>query len=338
MARIGSTIALVTGTNAASLNQLIGGVVIALSAVVVVLSQAASSQTVKTVKIIVPATPGGAGDTLARLLGERIGRAQGVTVLIENRAGAGGVIGAEAVSRAAPDGSTVLMAAPDLLTSPHLRMSNYDLLTLEPICDLVSSPQLILVNKGSPFRTLADLLDAARAKPGEFTLAGFGPATTTQIAFEMLKRAAGVEMTFLPYPGGAPAINALLGEHVTSVLTQYSSASEQLRAGNLRALATVTRTRIESLPEVPTVAETGYKDYEMDYWLGTLAPAKTPKETVSQLAGWFTSALQAPELRAKLAPLGLYPAGVCGPEFGALIRKQYDEFGRVIREASMKAE
>jgi tripartite-type tricarboxylate transporter receptor subunit TctC len=188
----------------------------------------------------------------------------------------------------------------------------------------VSAPALIAVNSASSYRTLADLLNAARAKPGDLTAAATGQ-TAFQIAFETLKRAAQVEMTFVPYPGAAAAVNALLGGHVTSALATYSTASGPLNAGQLRALASLSRTRIEALPEVPTLAELGYKDYEMDYWVGMLAPAKTLAAKVSQLAGWFTAALQAPELRAKLVPLGLYPVGMCGANFGALIRKQYDD-------------
>ena len=145
-------------------------------------------------------------------------------------------------------------------------------------------------------------------------------------------------MTFLPYSGGAPVVNALLGDHVSSALLTYSTASEHLNAGKLRALATASLKRIEPLPEVPTVGEYGYQSSEMDYWLGLLAPAGTPKEKQSQLADWFTAALEAPEVRAKLAPLGLYPVGTCGADFGALLRKQYDEFGRIVHEANIKVE
>ena len=231
------------------------------------------------------------------------------------------------------------MASSDFLVSPHLRKLNYDPLTsFEPICNLVSYPTVIAVNSVSPYRTLADLLNAARAKPGELALASIGPATVYQIAIESLKRAAKVDMTFVPYPGGAPALNALLGEHVTSLFLSYSTMAEQLKAGKLRALATWSRTRIESLPELPTVAESGYKDYEMDEWNGVLAPARTPKNAVSQLADRFTAALQAPEVKRKLVAQGLYPVGMCGADFGALLRKQYDDFGRVIRETNIKAE
>jgi tripartite-type tricarboxylate transporter receptor subunit TctC len=297
------------------------------------------AQTARTIKIVAPAAAGGVADTVARLLGEQIGRTQGQTILIENRTGAGGVIAAEAVWRAPPDGNTLLIISTDTLIPPHVRKVNFDLLTgFEPICYLVSAPTVITVSAASPYRTLGDLLGAARARPGSLTMASFGPATAFQIAFEMLKRAADVDMTFLPYPGAAPAVSALLGEHVTSAFSSYSTASEQLTAGRLRAVATAARARIETLPEVPTVAESGYKDYELDYWLGMLAPAMTPKEKISQLGGWFTAALQAPEFRAKLAPLGLFPVGMCGAEFAALLRKQYGEFGRVIREANIKAE
>jgi tripartite-type tricarboxylate transporter receptor subunit TctC len=299
----------------------------------------AQSQTARTIKLVVPFAAGGPTDLLARLLAEQIGRAQGRTVVVENRPGAGSVIGTEAVSRATPDGETVLIASSAFVVLPHLRKLNYDPLTsFEPICQLVSFPPVIVVSNASPYRTLADLLDAARAKPGGLTLASLGPGSASQIGVEMLKRAAKADIAFIPYPGYAPAINALLGEHVTSVLADYSGVAEQLKAGKLRALATTSRTRIEPLPDVPTVVESGYKDYELDIWNGVLAPAKTPKETASRLAGWFTAALQAPEVNSKLVAQGIYPVGVCGSNFATLLRKQFDDFGRVIREANITAE
>jgi tripartite-type tricarboxylate transporter receptor subunit TctC len=154
----------------------------------------------------------------------------------------------------------------------------------------------------------------------------------------MLKRAANVNMTFVPYPGGATVVTAVLGEHVTSALSDYPGAAEQLKAGKLRALAVAAGARIEALPDVPTVAEAGYKDSENDLWFGLAAPARTPTETVSQLAAWFRAALQAPDVKAKLAVQGLYPVGTCGADFGVFLRKQYDTFGRVIRESNIRAE
>jgi tripartite-type tricarboxylate transporter receptor subunit TctC len=297
------------------------------------------SQTVRTVKIVVPYVAGGAPDILARLLAQQIRQTRGQAVVVENHPGAGSAVGTELVARAPPDGGTLVMAASSFLINPLLRRLSYDPLTsFAPICSLATVPALIVVNNASPYRTLADLLNAARARPGELTLAGVGPATPYHIAVEMLRRTANVDMTFVPYPGSAPAINALLGDHVTAVFTDHASLAEQLKAGSLRALATGSRTRVESLPDVPTVTESGYQDYEVNIWFGVLAPKETPQETLSGLVGWFTAALRTPEIKAKFAAQGFYPAGICGADFGALLRKQYDDYGRVIREAGIKAE
>jgi tripartite-type tricarboxylate transporter receptor subunit TctC len=297
------------------------------------------SQAVRTIKVVVAAPPGGGSDILARLLAEQIMRAQAVPMMIENRPGASTAIGTEAAARAAPDGNTLLINTPPFVINPLLRKLSYDPLTsFEPLCNLVQTPVLIVVNAASPYRTLGDLLSAARTKPSDLTMAGAGPATSLHIAFEMLKRTADVNMTFVPYPGDAPAVNALLGGHVTAAFAPYSGMMEQLKAGKLHALATASRKRDESLPDVPTVVESGYDDITVDFWQGVVAPAKTPKETVSQLTAWFTSALQVPELKAKLIPLGLYPVAVCGAEFAAHIRQQHDAFGRMIRDANIKAQ
>jgi tripartite-type tricarboxylate transporter receptor subunit TctC len=315
----------------------LGVTAIVAIAVFMLSGQGAWSQATKIVKIVVPVSPGGVLDAVARLLGEQIRHAQGHAVLVENRPGAGGMIAAEAVSRATPDGNTLMIASPDLLVTSHLRKLDYDL-RFEPVCYLVSVPNVIVVNSASPYWALGDLLDAARAKPGGLTLASVGPATSLQIAFEKLKRAANVEMTFVAYPGAAPAINALLGNHVTSALAAYFTVAGQLKSAKLRALAVVTKTRIEPLPEVPTVAESGYKDYQADFWLGVIAPAKTPKETISQLAAWFTAAAQAPEVKPKLLAQGLYPAVTCRADFTSFLRIQYDDVGRIIRELNIKTE
>ncbi len=299
----------------------------------------ASAQMPRTTKIVVPLPAGGAGDIVARLLAEQVGHAQGAALVIENRPGAGSVIGTEAVARAAPDGGTLLINAPYLLIAPQVKKVGYDALkSFEPICYLVSSPGVIVVNSASPYRTLADLIDAARARPGALTLASVGPATVQHIGFERLKRAANVDMTYVPYSGGPPAINALLGGHVTAVLAEYAPLAEHIKAGTLRALATSAPTRIASLPELPTVAESGYAGYEVDLWWSLFAPAGTPKPVVTQLAGWFTAAMQAPDIKTKLVAQGFAPVGLCGADFSALLRRQYDNYGRIIREASIKAE
>jgi tripartite-type tricarboxylate transporter receptor subunit TctC len=296
------------------------------------------SQT-RTIRIVVPYAPGGAPDALARMLGEQIGRAQGVTVVIENRPGAGAIIGTESVARANPDGNTLLMVANAFLTNPHLRKVNYDPnISFEPICHLVSVPSLIVVNAASPYKTMGDLLDAARANPGKITLASPGPATTFHIAFEMLKRTAGVNMIYVPYAGTPPALNALIGGHVDSVFSDLASMGGQLKAGAIRALATFGATRTASMPDLPTVAESGFSDYQADIWFGVAAPAKTPSDTTAELIAWFSAALRAGDVKERLAAQGLIPVGRCGAEFAAFIRTNYDRIGQVIRDANIKAE
>jgi tripartite-type tricarboxylate transporter receptor subunit TctC len=271
------------------------------------------SQTTRTIKIIVPVPPGGGLDFLTRLLAEQIGRSRGLTIVVESRPGAGGRIATEAVSRLPPDGTNLLMTSPSFVIDPHVRKVNYEPLTsFEPICDLVEAPNVIVVNGASPYRTLAELMSAARPKPGDVTMASIGPASNQHIAIETVKRTSNISITYVPYPGSAPAVNALLGQHVTSLLAAYANVEEQITAGNLRALAAATQKRIEALPNVPTVTEAGYKDFELDNWFGVVAPAKTPKETVSQFVSLFTAALQVPEIQAKLATQGLYPVAACG--------------------------
>ncbi len=174
-------------------------------------------------------------------------------------------------------------------------------------------------------------------------MAAFGPGTTPHIAEESLKRAAKVDWTYVPYPGGdAPVVAALLGGHVMAALITYSAVMEQVKSGALRPLAVAEGMRIAPLPEVPTIAESGYEGFaESGYnsgWLGVVAPAGTPKEVIAHLSTLFVSALKAPEVTSKLLPQGLYPVGSCGADFGAFIRKQYDEYARVIREANIRAE
>jgi tripartite-type tricarboxylate transporter receptor subunit TctC len=185
---------------------------------------------------------------------------------------------------------------------------------------------------------MADLIAAARANPGSLTMGASGPLTGFHIGFEQLKQAANIEMTFVPFGGTVPAVNALLGEHVTSAFGDYSLFAEHAKSGKLRLLASASRVRIDALPEVPTMAEAGFKNYEADIWYGIVVPSRTPKDKITALADWVTGAMRDPEIRSKLVAVGLYPVGVCGAEFGAHLREQYEGYGRVIRQANIKAE
>jgi tripartite-type tricarboxylate transporter receptor subunit TctC len=214
----------------------------------------------------------------------------------------------------------------------------YPIKSFEPVCQLVSAPTLIVVNSASPYRTLADLLDDARKRPGQVTMASIGPGSPFHLGAEALRRAAKADLTFVPYTGNALAVNALLGQHVTSVFGTYSNVVQQLKAGTLRALAAGTRTRTEALPDLPTVAELGFADYEVDAWFGVLAPAKTPADITAQLGQWFTSAMKVPEARDKLLAQGLYPVAECGAPFAAHLQQQVSDYARLVREANIKGE
>jgi tripartite-type tricarboxylate transporter receptor subunit TctC len=310
------------------------GVAFAAMSVVALVCQAGSAQT-QTIRIVNPFPPGGTTDMVARLLADQISRTRGTSVIVENRPGAGSVLGTEAVARAAPDGNTLLIAANSFVINRIVRKLDYDPLSFEPICLLARSAHVVAVNSAAPYRTLGDYLADARAHPGTLTNASVGPATGHHIAFEMLKRAANVDITFVPFPGNVPAVNALLGSHVTSVIVNYQDVAGQLKAGKLRALATTLRARLEELPDVPTVIESGLKDFETETWIGLVAPPKTPQATVAQLASSTGSALQAPEVKAKLLAVGLSPVGLCGAGFAEYIHKQHDEYARVIRASNI---
>jgi tripartite-type tricarboxylate transporter receptor subunit TctC len=308
-------------------------------ALIALSADAAWAQTPATLKLVVPYPPASGPDILSRLMAEQIGRTPGApTVVVENRPGGGTLIGTEAVARAAPDGGTVLLAANSFVVNPSLKKLSYDPSTsFEPVCYLAATPILLIVNAASPYRTLDDFVAAARAKPGELSVAG-APASSLQVAYEVIKRAAGIELTYVPFAGTAPAINALMGGHVTAVSADYPTVVSQLQSGTLRALVTASHARAEPLPDVPTLAETGLSKYEADIFYGIVAPAKTPPEAMSQLVGAFSGALKAADMKPKLAKQGLFPIGMCGAEFGKFLRTQADEYGRIIREAGIKAE
>jgi tripartite-type tricarboxylate transporter receptor subunit TctC len=294
------------------------------------------SQTAGTIKIVVPYTPGSGPDILSRLMAEQVGRAQGPTVVVENRPGGGTVIGTEAVERAEPDGHTVLLVANSFVANPPLGRANYDpSRSFEPVCYLASTPMVLVVLGSSPYRTLNDLIAAGRAKPGELAFASGGPGSSLHVAIEVLRRAANINITYVPYGGTAPAINALMGNHVAAVWADYPTVVSQLQSGTLRGLVTTSRARIETLADVPTLGETGVSKYEADIFYGIVAPAKTPPDILNRLSGLFSSALKAPDMKPKLAQQGLFPVGMCGAEFGAYLRRQVDEYSRIIREANI---
>jgi tripartite-type tricarboxylate transporter receptor subunit TctC len=303
----------------------------------------AQAPTGRVIRLVVPNPAGGPADLMGRLLADQVGRAAGPSIVVENRPGAGSDIGTEAVSRAAPDGNTLLLANNNLVITKHIRPAvAFDPLTsFEPICLVGTLPLVVVVNGASPYGSLSDLLTAAKANPGTLTVGSFGPGTSPHIAEASLKRAAQADWTYVPFPGDAPAVTALLGGHVTALVATYSGVMEQLSSGKLRALATTGRERIAAMPNLPAIAEYasggspqgGYKDFDVFGWMGLLAPARTPRDQIAYLTGLFTSALQTPALNAKLTAQGIYPETTCGAAFAQRLKTDYEYYGRAIRDA-----
>jgi tripartite-type tricarboxylate transporter receptor subunit TctC len=297
------------------------------------LGHEAGSQS-RTIRIIVPYTPGSGPDIVSRLAAEEIGAANGPTMVVENRPGAGTLVGTEFVERANPDGGTVLLVANSFIINPPLKRGSYDAAKdFAPVCYFASTPMVLVVLAASPYKTLADLIAAAHAKPGELAFASGGPGSSLHIAIEVLRAAAKINITYVPFGGTAPAITTLLGGHVAAVWADYSTVVAQLQAGTLRGLVTTSHTRVETLPDVPTFAETGVSNYEADIFYGYVAPAKTPPDTLAQLTKIFSAAVKAPGMKDKLGKDGLFPVGTCGAEFAAYMKKLSDDYVRIISEA-----
>jgi tripartite-type tricarboxylate transporter receptor subunit TctC len=302
-------------------------------------AQGTWSQAAKSIKIIVPYTPGNGPDILARLLGQQVALAHGPSVVVENRPGAGAVIGTDVVARSAPDGTTLLLAAPALVINDALkRPGSTPVDHFDPVCQFAATPMILVVRGDSSYKTLNDLLSQARARPGELQIVSGGPATSLHVAIEVIKRAADVTMTYVPYGGTAPAINALMGAHVTAVMSDYPTIVSQLQSGTLRPLVTISDKRIASLPDVPTLAETGLVKYDADIFYGLVAPAKTPPAVMAQLIDMFTAAAKTPEAKAKFEQLGLFAADRCGADWGAYLNKQVADYARIARESNIKAD
>lgn len=314
--------------------------VLAAATLVAPLHAAAQTFPSRPVRIVVPFPAGGSSDTLARLVSQHMSQRWGQPVLVDNKPGGGTVIGGSIAAKAPADGYTVLLVANSLVINAKLRSNlPYEgLKAFEPVARLTNSPQVIAVNSASSYKTLRELFDAARAQPGALSYSTVGPTTTQHIAGEMLKRAAGVDLTYAPYPGGAPAANAVLGGHVTTVLTNLNEVAGMLEAGKLHPLAVTTLERIDALKNVPTVAELGYPGYEAVAWFGMVVPAGTPREVVARLAAGFEAALADPEVRGKVLQAGLYPAYLGPTAFSEHIARQYEHYARIIDEARIKAE
>lgn len=289
----------------------------------------------KDLTIVVPFAAGGGIDIFARLFAEDIGQ-KGNTVVVENRPGASSMIGTDYVARSKPNGETVLISSNSTLITPRLRKTSVDPLTdLLPVCNLAESPQLILVNQDSPYLRLGDLVEAARSRPGQLAIASNGPASTQHLVAEMFKHSAGIDMIYVPFNGGAPAVNALLGNQVTALAANYSEVHGQIDAGTLRPLATTMGRRIPSALQIPTAREEGF-DFDITSWHGIELASKTSAADADRIRDLFMNSLESPTLQAKLAIHQYLPTGLCGPPVASFMRQQSDEIARIAALAGIR--
>jgi tripartite-type tricarboxylate transporter receptor subunit TctC len=293
----------------------------------------------KPVHIFVPYAAGGAVDVLARTLGDVVSRQWGQTIVVENRPGAGGLVASQALVASPPDGYTLILVASGHATNPFLYPKiPYDTFKdFAPISLLASSPNILLVRADSPFKTLGEMIAAARAKPGSLSFAHAGTGTSTHLAGELLKSLAKIDLNAIPYKGGAPSINDLLGGQIPMSFNNGPESVGQLEAGTLRALAVTTAARASFLPNVPSMAET-VAGYDTEVWWGLLGPAGMSPDLVEKLSHDFVAALNTDAVKERLIKLGASPIGSSPQQFDAKIRADYKKWGPIIEAAGMKAE
>ena len=318
--------------------RMIGRLVVTLAVTVAAASAHAQQYPTKTVRIIVPYTPGGGVDIMARLLAAKMGERNGAQFIVENRAGAGTIIGTEVVARAAPDGYTLLLTNSGLTAAPALNQK----VPFDPIQSFVpiglfgGSYNVLVVHPSLPVKTVRELVLLAKAKPGQLNYASAGTGSAIQLAMESFESAAGIKLVHVPYKGSAPAINDVLGGQVTIMMATPPSAGEYMRAGRLRPLGVSSARRLAVLPNVPTIAESGYPGFEVNNWYGMVAPAGTPREITAKLNNELNAILALPDMRERIAALGNEPTGSTPAEFGERIRKEVAHWQKIFKGRSDK--
>jgi tripartite-type tricarboxylate transporter receptor subunit TctC len=294
----------------------------------------------KPVRFIVPSSAGGGTDIIARAIAQKLSEALGRQFVVENKPGAGQMIGIEAAARSPADGHTILMAASTLAINPVMyKKVPYDpLRDFAPITQAASLPNVLVVHPSVPVKSVAELIALAKAKPGQIAYASAGVGTSPQMSMELLKSLAGIDMLHVPYKGTTPGVVDLLAGQVSVMAPNVLTALPHIKAGKLRALAVTSGKRSEALPEVPTIAEAGVPGYESVQWYGVLAPAGTPREIVGRLHAEIAKALRAGDVRERLAADGAEPVGSSPEEFGAFIRAEIAKWAKVAKAAGIRPE
>jgi tripartite-type tricarboxylate transporter receptor subunit TctC len=295
---------------------------------------------VKPVRVVVPFTPGGSTDITARLVASRLQEIWGQSVVVENRGGAGGNIAADVVAHSDPDGYTIFIVGPGLATNQFL----YSSLSYDPVGDfapvtlLITQPNLMCVPNSSPAKSVQEFIAYCNANKGKVTFASSGVGTTLHLSGELFKRLAKVEMTHVPYRGGAPAINDLIPGRVDVLFDNMPSILPHVKAGSLRGLAVTTKERVAVVPDIPTIAESGVPGFDVFSWFGFFVPAKTPQDVVAKINADTNAALAYPSVKTRFEELGATPKGSTPAELASYLKSEIDKWGPVIRDARIRVD
>ncbi|MBS0452521.1 MAG: tripartite tricarboxylate transporter substrate binding protein [Proteobacteria bacterium] len=302
---------------------------------------AAEAYPVRPIKLIVPFPPGGGPDLIAREVATTVTTQQGWTIIIDNKPGSGGNIGMDAAAKSAPDGYTLVMGqTSNMAINPSLyaKLPYNPQKDLTPVGLVASAPLVIAVASNSPYKTLADLMTAAKANPEGINYASSGSGTVAHLATEQLQRIANVKLTHVPYKGASQGVTDLIGGQIQMYISSVVTLSGHIKNGKMRALAVTSAKRSADLPNVPTVAEAGYKGFEAVTWFGIAAPAGVPKVAVSKLNAAFNKALETPDVRKKLTEQGADVLGGTPEQFATLVRDETGRWAKVVRESGAKVD
>jgi tripartite-type tricarboxylate transporter receptor subunit TctC len=305
-----------------------------------VYAQTTAQYPTKPIRIVVPQSAGASTDLTARLIAQKLNGALGQSVIVDNRPGAGSIIGTDLVVKAAPDGYTLLVVASSITLNPtlHKDLPFDPIRDLAPITQLSSFPNMLVVYPSVPVKTVKDLIALAKSKPGALNYGSSGTATGTHLSAELFKYMTGVDIVHVPYKGGGQGVQALLGGQVQLYFATIVSVLAHVRGGKLRAVAVTTATRSPAAPDVPTIAESGVPGYDHGPWNGFLAPAKTPRAIIVRLNEEVARIIHAPETKAVFTNEGAEPVGNKPEEFAAIIKNETAKWAKVIRTAGIKAD
>ena len=298
----------------------------------------AQNYPVRAIKLVVPSSPGGGSDIVARILAHKLTEQVGQQVVVENRAGAGTIIGNDAVAKSAPDGYTLLMGLSTLAINPSMYATvPYDALRdFAPISQAVSGPNVLIVHPSVPARTVKELIALAKAKPGSLTFGSAGMGTSPHLSAELFKTLAHVDMVHVPFKGSGLSIISQLAGEIAANYPSLPTAMPYIKAGRLRALGVTTAKRAQALPDVPSIAEAGVPGYEATQWFGLLAPAATPRPIVDRLYQEASRALRTADLKERMTAEGLEVVGTAPEEFAEYIKSETVKWAKVIKAAGIK--